>query len=318
MLFNILKSNYFIRFSIALLLAFPADAIAADGGKFIPLAGHIRGEAVPMPMDNNARFIALHKAGREGYAARSVPLNGYKPTMVSMRPQPQPQQRQQPYVPHAAVPAEPSSPAAPGTTQLASAETHVPHAKIIYRWKPITPTPIPLPAVEETYEAMEEAVADAVMEQSAPDFTFDTAFLWPVEGDRYTRISSGFGYRKHPITGRRDFHAGIDIPAPQGTPVLAAAAGEVSEVSQHSRLGKYVKILHADGSYTLYGHLKRWTAREGDTVQAGDRIGLVGSTGRSTGPHLDFSYRQPDGTPVNPMQRLADALSHKKLALAVK
>lgn len=142
-----------------------------------------------------------------------------------------------------------------------------------------------------------------------------TGFVWPIEGDEYTRISSAFGSRRHPVTGKQDFHAGIDIPAPVGTKVLAALDGEVTGVGQHPRLGRYVKITHDDGSYSLYGHLSRYTAKQGARVAAGEVVGMVGSTGRSTGPHLDFSLRR-NGKPVNPMPLLAKALEEKKLALA--
>lgn len=142
-----------------------------------------------------------------------------------------------------------------------------------------------------------------------------TAFVWPVDGDDYTRISSAFGARRHPVTGKQDFHAGIDIPAPVGTKVLAALDGEVTGVGQHQNLGRFVKVTHADGSYSLYGHLSRTAARPGKHVKAGEVIGMVGSTGRSTGPHLDFSIRR-NGRPVNPMPLLASALKEKKLALA--
>ncbi|MBM3617478.1 MAG: M23 family metallopeptidase [Alphaproteobacteria bacterium] len=140
-------------------------------------------------------------------------------------------------------------------------------------------------------------------------------FVWPVAGDDYTRISSAFGIRRHPVTGKQGFHAGIDIPAPIGTPVLAALDGEVTGVGTHKNLGRFVKITHADGTYALYGHLSKQSVKMGMKVASGRRIGTVGSTGRSTGPHLDFSIRK-EGKPINPMPLLADALKEKKLALA--
>lgn len=140
-------------------------------------------------------------------------------------------------------------------------------------------------------------------------------FVWPVDGDDYTRISSAFGIRRHPVTGKQGFHAGIDIPAPVGTPVIAALDGEVTGVGTHKNLGRFVKITHADGTYALYGHLSKQSVKMGMKVHSGRRIGSVGSTGRSTGPHLDFSIRK-EGKPINPMPLLADALKEKKLALA--
>jgi len=162
--------------------------------------------------------------------------------------------------------------------------------------------------IEDVHEALAASLPDGMRE--AIDTAID--YVWPV-ADAHHGISSPFGYRKHPITGKRSFHAGIDIPAPTGTDVLAAAAGEVTGVGEHPRLGRYVKVSHADGSYSLYGHLQRWTARIGDKVASGEVIGKVGSTGRSTGPHLDFSIRR-DGKPFNPMRVLAQAREQKKLA----
>lgn len=108
---------------------------------------------------------------------------------------------------------------------------------------------------------------------------------WPVPG--YTRVSSGYGLRIHPITLMPQFHRGIDIPAPQGTPVLAAHAGVVAEAGYSLGLGNYV-VVEGGGYQTKYGHLSAILVGEGQQVQAGQTIGLVGSTGLSTGPHLHF------------------------------
>lgn len=143
----------------------------------------------------------------------------------------------------------------------------------------------------------------------------EKGFVWPVDGDEYIRVSSAFGMRRHPVTGKQGFHAGIDIPAPVGTFVVAAMDGEVTGIGTHKNLGRFVKISHEDGSYSLYGHLNSQLARMHAKIKAGQRIGTVGATGRATGPHLDFSIRK-DGKPVNPMPFLADALQEKKLALA--
>lgn len=163
--------------------------------------------------------------------------------------------------------------------------------------------------IEDDHEAL---VASLIEAAPKPDAAGKPAFIWPVEGD-HLRISSPFGYRTHPITGKRAFHAGIDIPAPQGTAVLAAADGEVTGVGEHPRLGRFVKVSHADGTYSLYGHLQKAETSTGSVVKAGERIGRVGSTGRSTGPHLDFSIRQA-GKPFDPMLVLNDILEQKKLA----
>lgn len=106
----------------------------------------------------------------------------------------------------------------------------------------------------------------------------------------YRRISSGYGYRIHPITKRRHFHGGIDLAAPTGTPVRAVADGRITWCGRKGAAGNMVTIEHARGVKTKYLHLSRFasTCRSGKYVRQGQVIGYVGSTGRATGPHLDF------------------------------
>jgi murein DD-endopeptidase MepM/ murein hydrolase activator NlpD len=112
-------------------------------------------------------------------------------------------------------------------------------------------------------------------------------FLWPVPGRTY--MSSGFGYRIDPYGGGRVMHDGIDIPAPVGTPIVAAAAGTVIRSEWNiSGFGNYIVIDHGGGTYTGYAHADARLVVVGDKVFAGRQIATVGSTGQSTGPHLHF------------------------------
>jgi murein DD-endopeptidase MepM/ murein hydrolase activator NlpD len=119
------------------------------------------------------------------------------------------------------------------------------------------------------------------------------------------RISSGFGVREHPILGGRRMHHGIDVAAPMGTDVQAARAGVVTFAGRRGSYGNLVIVDHGGGLETRYAHLSRIDVSPGTFVPAGRRLGGVGSTGRSTGPHLHFETRL-QGTAVDPLDHLPD------------
>ncbi|MBL0769967.1 M23 family metallopeptidase [Sphingopyxis sp. XHP0097] len=113
-------------------------------------------------------------------------------------------------------------------------------------------------------------------------------------------LSSSYGMRVHPITGRVARHNGIDIPAPHGTPIYATADGIVGRAQRLGGYGNYVEIEHGNAIQTRYGHMSSYIVKSGQQVKKGEIIGYVGSTGRSTGNHLHYEVRI-EGAPVNPM-----------------
>lgn len=122
---------------------------------------------------------------------------------------------------------------------------------------------------------------------------------WPGDG----LITSGHGWRIHPILNRRLFHNGIDLNSPHGAPVRAAGDGRVILAQSWSGFGNTVVIQHGGDLTSIYGHLSRFATSVGRDVDEGEVIGYVGCTGLCTGPHLHFEVRE-DGVPVNPLKYL--------------
>jgi murein DD-endopeptidase MepM/ murein hydrolase activator NlpD len=118
-------------------------------------------------------------------------------------------------------------------------------------------------------------------------------------------MTSVFGYRTSPFTGNREFHRGIDIAGRLGTPVIATADGVVQSAGGKRNLGKSVTLRHGYGVETRYGHLQEVLVQPGDKVKRGQKIGLMGSTGRSTGPHLHYQV-EVNRKPVNPQTYILD------------
>lgn len=127
-------------------------------------------------------------------------------------------------------------------------------------------------------------------------FKSDEEITVPVHGE----ITSEYGNRTNPVSGEYLMHSGVDIAASQGTEIRAAYSGIVSEVGSNSVGGNYISLVHKDGSETLYCHCSKIIAEKGDVIRAGETIALVGSTGRSTGPHLHFEITV-DGKTENPL-----------------
>lgn len=122
--------------------------------------------------------------------------------------------------------------------------------------------------------------------------------MWPLE--KYYYISSGYGYRNHPITKKTSFHYGIDIPAPKNTDVLASDDGMVIFAGNKNGYGNVVEIDHFDNKKTLYAHNNSIVVRVGDVVKKGQVIAKVGSTGNSTGNHVHFEVKINDKR-INPI-----------------
>jgi murein DD-endopeptidase MepM/ murein hydrolase activator NlpD len=121
-------------------------------------------------------------------------------------------------------------------------------------------------------------------------------FIYPIRG----RLTSPYGWRNDPISGVRRFHAALDLAAPIGVPVKAAMDGRVSAVGMNATYGKFIIVSHSGGFQTMYAHLNAVSVKQGDYADQGAKIGEVGNTGYSTGPHLHFAVYK-NGRAVNPL-----------------
>jgi murein DD-endopeptidase MepM/ murein hydrolase activator NlpD len=163
-------------------------------------------------------------------------------------------------------------------------------------------TPAPVSAAGETFAVPETPPVTAVATPAGP-VTRVIVFDEPVRG---YAINSAFGMRRLPGQQARR-HEGVDIAAPTGTGVRVAAEGRVLRTGYDAGgYGRFIEVQHPNGMSSLYGHLSRIDVATGDAVASGQRIGLVGSTGRSTGPHLHFEVRRGDRQ-VNPAKVMGQA-----------
>lgn len=129
-------------------------------------------------------------------------------------------------------------------------------------------------------------------------------------------LTSDFGMRTHPVLGGRRNHKGVDLAAPMGTPVYATADGIVGRADWFSSYGNYVQVEHGADLETRYAHLSRIAVSAGDRIRKGDLIGYVGSTGRSTGPHLHYEVRVA-GDAVNPVPYMVESEAQQAFAIAI-
>lgn len=163
------------------------------------------------------------------------------------------------------------------------------------------PAPEPYSATADAGLAVPEAPPVTAVAQPAGPITRLIAFVAPLKG---YAINSAFGLRRLAGEARARQHKGVDMAAPTGTSVFVACEGEVVRTGYEADgYGRFVEVRHPNGMSTLYAHLSRVDVGSGDRLGAGERIGLVGSTGRSTGPHLHFEVRR-DHAQVNPVSVL--------------
>ena len=162
------------------------------------------------------------------------------------------------------------------------------------------------PAVEEAVETFLESQepfndldvpADVSYDVELPEFEY----VSPVTA----KCSSGFGYRVHPLENLTKFHYGTDLAAQSGDDIRCFSDGTVTEVGQNEIMGKYIRVSHSDGYASLYAHCGTVYVSKGQPVTAGEKLGLVGATGRVTGPHLHFELTK-DGIFINPAFCLAN------------
>lgn len=148
------------------------------------------------------------------------------------------------------------------------------------------PTVPPLPTVDNRADAAQFKPITFISNGSSEQ---NVEIIYPLSNP--APITSGYGWRTHPITGNRRFHAGVDIGAPMGAPVVAAGSGIIVSAGWLGGYGKAITIQHNGVQQTLYGHLSEIFVQEGQKIEQGTVIGRVGSTGNSTGPHLHFESR---------------------------
>ncbi|HNR15046.1 MAG TPA: M23 family metallopeptidase [Chitinophagaceae bacterium] len=165
---------------------------------------------------------------------------------------------------------------------------------------------------KKSYEEVDELV------KNKEKLLSHTPAIQPLSNKDLNRIASGFGYRIDPVYKTTKFHAGLDFSAPQGTPIYATADGTVTTAGNTGNgYGNYVVINHGYGYETLYGHMVRVKARNGQAVKRGEVIGWVGSTGKSTGPHCHYEVHK-NGQKIDPIYFFYNDLTPEQFDLILK
>jgi murein DD-endopeptidase MepM/ murein hydrolase activator NlpD len=179
----------------------------------------------------------------------------------------------------------------------------------------IVPTQQDLPSILDEARALQERMQELViLIREKSDLIERIPSILPVDTDRYW-FSSRFGWRRSPFTGKKEFHNGLDISGKKGTPIIAPAKGEVIEKGRDAYQGNYLRIDHGWGCVTTFAHLLSTIVDVDHEVDRGELIAYMGSTGRSTGPHLHYQI-EVDGKVVDPFDYFIGAKENPPLEFA--
>jgi murein DD-endopeptidase MepM/ murein hydrolase activator NlpD len=258
----------------------------------------IRQSLIPTRLTPVVRPLPIVSSNQLLLPTNNVPVATLSPTTNS-RLQIQ-LQRPQPLAP--VIPGAVALYVAPSQSNVIPSKVVEPLSKIPQVKKPAIPNLAPIPTVQ---------ARSITATTRLSSYGLDSSFVYPLANP--APQTSRFGWRVHPISGNRRFHAGIDLGAPAGAPIVAAATGRVVVANWHGGYGKTVVIEHNGQLQTLYGHMSEIFVQEGQEIRQGTVIGLVGSTGNSTGPHLHFETHAAtnDGwIAVDPNQEVQLALNN--------
>lgn len=299
-----LRGTLFVS-ALCMLAALPVCAVAAEAKAPADLNVRIVGTAsfqgkfTALIEDVNTQTESFYKVGD--------PIYGYRITAISAEGVKLEKDGQQSYLAFEQKPEEKAAdreiaaamtpaPAMPSSEMSRNFYTDKATAKSTTRWDLFTP--------KKEKEAKKPSIAgEAVQTAKAVASAVAGRFALPLA--KYKRMSSGFGYRKHPIGGGSKMHKGIDFSANRGTRILTADSGVVKFSGWKGGYGYTVIVDHQNGYETLYGHCSKLIADVGDNVNRGDLIAEVGSTGASTGNHLHFEVHK-GGTAIDPEQFFGD------------